>query len=57
MDLVGTVLAFALRVARVSQEALDLQDQQVLRDHPAHKDPRVHKETKVTMAKKEARAL
>ncbi len=57
MDHVVMVPAFARQESQVSQEALDLRDQQALRDRPALKDPRDHEETKVTQAKKEARDL
>ena len=56
MNSVDKVLVFARPESQVSRGALDPRDQQVLRDHPALKDPRAHEETKATMANQEAKA-
>ena len=55
MDLVVMVLVCARQESQVSQEAPDPRDQQVLRVHPAHKDPWAQEAIKVTMANLEAK--
>jgi len=50
MDLVDTVLVSVHLEFQASQEALDLRDQQVLRDHPAIMDLKAHEATRAMKA-------